>query len=45
MHTKNIYIVEFKQLFNILYEINNFLNYNLYEIDYKNYLIKKKFRL
>ena len=41
MHTKNIYIVEFKQLFNILYEINNFLNYNLYEIDYKNYLIKK----
>ena len=41
MYKKNIYIVEFRQLFKILYEINNFLNYNLYEINYKNYLIKK----
>ena len=41
MHKKNIYLVEFKQLFEILYEINSFLNYNLYELDYKNYLIMK----
>ena len=38
---KNIYIVEFKNLFEILYEINNFLNYNLHEINYKSFLIKK----
>ena len=38
---KDIYIVEFKKLFEILYEINNFLNYNLYEINYKSFLIKK----
>ena len=38
MYKKNIYLVEFKQLFAILNEINNFLNYNIYEVDYKNYL-------
>ena len=38
---KNIYIVEFKKLFEILYEINNFLNYNLHEVNYKSFLIKK----
>jgi len=41
MHKKNIYLVEFKQLFTILNEINNFLNYNIYEIDYKNYLVNQ----
>tara|TARA_Y200000002_G_scaffold383013_1_gene402601 strand:- start:805 stop:1380 length:576 start_codon:yes stop_codon:yes gene_type:complete len=38
MYKKNIYIVEFKQLFLILNEINNFLNYSLKEIDYKGFL-------
>ena len=38
---KDIYIVEFKKLFEILYEINNFLNYNLHEVNYKSFLIKK----
>ena len=41
MHKKNIYLVEFKQLFTILNEINNFLNYNIYEVDYKNYLVNQ----
>ena len=41
MHKKNIYLVEFKQLFTILNEINDFLNYNIYEIDYKNYLVNQ----
>ena len=41
MYKKNIYLVEFKQLFAILNEINNFLNYNIYEVDYKNYLANK----
>ena len=41
MHKKNIYLVEFKKLFTILYEINNFLNYNIYEVDYKNYLVNQ----
>jgi hypothetical protein len=38
MYKKNIYIVEFKQLFLILNEINDFLNYSLNEIDYKGFL-------
>ena len=41
MLKKNIYLVEFKQLFTILNEINNFLNYNIYEVDYKNYLVNQ----
>ena len=41
MHKKNIYLVEFTKLFTILYEINNFLNYNIYEVDYKNYLVNQ----
>ena len=41
MHKKNIYLVEFKKLFAILYEINNFLNYNIYEVNYKNYLVNQ----
>tara|TARA_B110000003_G_scaffold41913_1_gene39102 strand:+ start:169 stop:747 length:579 start_codon:yes stop_codon:yes gene_type:complete len=41
MYKKNIYLVEFKQLFTILNEINNFLNYNIYEVDYKNYLVNQ----
>ena len=41
MYKKNIYLVEFKQLFAILNEINNFLNYNIYEVDYKNYLVNQ----
>ena len=41
MHKKNIYLVEFKQLFTILNEINSFLNYNIYEVDYKNYLVNQ----
>ena len=41
MYKKNIYLVEFKQLFTILNEINDFLNYNIYEIDYKNYLVNQ----
>jgi len=41
MYKKNIYLVEFKQLFTILNEINNFLNYNIFEVDYKNYLANK----
>lgn len=36
MLKKNIYVVEFIQMFNILYEINNYLNYNLCNIEYKN---------
>ena len=38
MQKKNIYVIEFSQLFNILYEINNYLNYNLYSIEYKSLL-------
>ena len=41
MHKKNIYLVEFKQLFTILNEINSFLNYNIHEINYKNYLVNQ----
>ena len=41
MYKKNIYLVEFKQFYKILYEINNFLNYNLFDVSYKDYLIKR----
>ena len=41
MYKKKIYLVEFTQLFEILYEINSFLNYNLNEINYNDYLNKK----
>jgi len=41
MHKKNIYLVEFKQLFTILNEINSFLNYNIHEVNYKNYLVNQ----
>lgn len=42
MYKKNIYLVEFNQLFLILNEINNFLNYNLIEINDNDFL-KKNF--
>ena len=41
MHKNKIYIVDFPILFETLYEINIYLNYNLYNLNYDDYLKKK----
>ena len=42
MHKNKIYIVDFPILFETLYEINNYLNYNLYNLNYEDYLNKNE---
>jgi len=37
MYKKKIYIVDFPVLFETLYEINIYLNYNLYNLNYEDY--------
>ena len=42
MHKNKIYIVDFPILFETLYEINIYLNYNLYNLNYDDYLKKNE---
>ena len=42
MHKNKIYIVDFPILFETLYEINDYLNYNLYNLNYEDYLKKNE---
>ena len=42
MHKNKIYIVDFPILFETLYEINDYLNYNLFNLNYEDYLKKNE---
>jgi DNA-binding response OmpR family regulator len=42
MHKNKIYIVDFPVLFETLYEINIYLNYNLHNLNYDDYLKKNE---